>query len=326
MNTKSVPDGAIVVGVDRSASSDLAVDWGVDEATRRHLPLHIVHAYSYRYPTVSVDVGGDLNDEMQASREVADEIVLATVTRARIADPELSVTWSMPPDVTAVAALEAASRTADTVVVGGRNHRAVRELLVGSVATRVASHAYCPVVVVHQRATESAGPSPLGAVGPVVVGVEGPALQRPTLTYAFSAARSRQAPLEVVHGWWERHVEAAPVIASRQPVDWPQRAEDEHVLITQALLDWNRTYPDVQVNVHTTHAHPAEELVRRSAAASLLVVGTSAHRGVGELLGSTVSHAVIRRAHCPVAVIHTPAPAQRAHWRGGALQRRLQPH
>jgi nucleotide-binding universal stress UspA family protein len=34
----------VVVGIDGSDSSLLAVDWAVDEAARRGLPLRLVHA------------------------------------------------------------------------------------------------------------------------------------------------------------------------------------------------------------------------------------------------------------------------------------------
>ena len=34
----------IVVGIDRSGHSDVALDWAVSEATARSLPVHLVHA------------------------------------------------------------------------------------------------------------------------------------------------------------------------------------------------------------------------------------------------------------------------------------------
>ena len=39
--------GRVAVGYDGSASAQTAVDWAVDEAFRRHLPLTVVHAADY---------------------------------------------------------------------------------------------------------------------------------------------------------------------------------------------------------------------------------------------------------------------------------------
>ena len=41
--------GALVVGVDGSAGSNAALEWAVDEASRRRLPLHLVHATNVDY-------------------------------------------------------------------------------------------------------------------------------------------------------------------------------------------------------------------------------------------------------------------------------------
>jgi nucleotide-binding universal stress UspA family protein len=38
------PRGAIVVGTDGSKHADLALDWAAEEAQRRHVRLHLIHA------------------------------------------------------------------------------------------------------------------------------------------------------------------------------------------------------------------------------------------------------------------------------------------
>ena len=61
-NVEATPRRAIVVGVDSSPTSDLAVDWAVAEATRRKLPLHIIHAFSYGYPKTKTGFGHSVDD------------------------------------------------------------------------------------------------------------------------------------------------------------------------------------------------------------------------------------------------------------------------
>ena len=40
-----VPHGSIVVGLDSSPTGVAALEWAVPEASRRNLPLHLLHAY-----------------------------------------------------------------------------------------------------------------------------------------------------------------------------------------------------------------------------------------------------------------------------------------
>ena len=136
MSSKRVPPGTIVVGVDGSPSSDLALGWAIEEATRRALPLHIIHAFSYGYPMTDAGMGYAIN----GLRQLADGVRKDAVSRARRANPELVITWSQPAGRPAPALLEAA-QTADTVIVGARGMSAARGVFMGSVSVQVAAHA-----------------------------------------------------------------------------------------------------------------------------------------------------------------------------------------
>ena len=92
MSTRPVPRGTIVVGVDGSSTSDLALDWAVEEAARRALPLHIIHAFSYGYPMTDAGIGYAIN----GLRQLADGVRKDAVARAHRANPELVITWGEP--------------------------------------------------------------------------------------------------------------------------------------------------------------------------------------------------------------------------------------
>ena len=63
-------------------------------------------------------------------------------------------------------------------------------------------------------------------------------------------------------------------------------------------------FPDVSVSARTLHGDPGRVLVRHSAHAALLVVGSRGHTGLAGLVLGSVSSAVVARARCPVAVVH----------------------
>jgi nucleotide-binding universal stress UspA family protein len=293
MSSKPVPQGAIVVGVDGSPTSDLALGWAVDEAARRGLPLHIIHAFSYGYPMTDAGIGYAIN----GLRQLADGVRRDAATRARRANPELVITWSEPACRPAPALVHA-SETADTVVLGARGMSAALGVFMGSVSVQVAAHAHCPVVIVHDTPAQPAG-------APVVVGVDGSAVSSSAIAYAYEQASSRGVGLTVVHAWWLDHAEGAAASAI-WTVDWQAFAAEEQALVAESLAGWQEKYPDVAVRRHSVRGLPVEALIRQGENACLVVVGTRGRGGFGGLLLGSVSQGVMHRAQCPVAVVHGP--------------------
>jgi nucleotide-binding universal stress UspA family protein len=296
MSSKPVPRGAIAVGVDGSPSSDLALDWAVAECTRRGLPLHIIHAFADGYPLGNIGMGFTIS----SLRQNADHVRTQALARAHHANAELVITCADPAPGPA-SALVSASESADTVVVGSSG-RSTGGLLLRSISVQVASHARAPVVVVHDT------PAPVGA--PVVVGVDGLALSKNAIAYAYAQASSRGVGLTVVHGWWLEYVEGTSASAVWS-VDWQRFAEKEQALVAESLAGWQEEYPEVQVRRHSVRGLPVEALVRQSGNACLVVVGTRGRTGFSELLLGSVSQGVMHRAHCPVAIVHGPGRSLR---------------
>jgi nucleotide-binding universal stress UspA family protein len=147
----------VVVGVDASEGSRLALRWGLDYARRFDAELVVVHAYrsphavssGYLLPGVPEDpadlLGHDLLDELIVSAVGGSEHT-SQVTRLAMPGPPAKV-------------LIQAAEGADLLVVGGQRRAGVVGAMLGSVADRCVREAPCPVVVVRAvRPTSSREP------------------------------------------------------------------------------------------------------------------------------------------------------------------------
>jgi len=312
MNQQPAPAGSITIGIDGSACAGLALDWAVAEATRRRLPLHLVHAFSYQYPMTSQ---GGMGFVLEGVREIAEDLCQKAEDRVQTTHPDLPVTWEVS-TYGAASALVDASQTSHTVVVGARGISAARGVLLGSVSTQVAAHSHCPVVVIHDGQPAAAEDAP------VVVGVDGSGLSMNAVAYAFEEASSRGVALTAVHAWWLDYVEGASASAI-WTVDWKNMAQEENALVAESLAGWQEKYPDVAITRDSVHGHPVEALVRRSENACLVVVGSRGRGGFRGLLLGSVSQGVVHRAQCPVAIIRAPHEDSHHHGDGASEEHRL---
>lgn len=291
------PGRTVVVGVDGSESALQAVRWAAAEAARRKVPLRVVTAFAWNQDHVvgRVGLGAGYREVMleAARRELAEAAEVAGKESAGIdVEQQLIVGFPIP-------VLVAESERAQLVVVGDRGFGGVSGLLVGSVAVAVAAQARCPVVLVRAGEEESPG----YRARQVVVGVDGSPVSEAAVAFAFEAASARGVPLVALHAWWDLFVD--PTMAPL--LDWDAAEADESEVLAERLAGWGERYPDVRVDRMVTRDRPAAALVEESSRAQLVVVG-SRGRGaaVGLLLGS-VSHAVLHRAHCSVAVVRPGA-------------------
>ncbi|WP_446666347.1 universal stress protein [Flexivirga sp. B27] len=283
--TTTIPQHAIVVGVDGSPQAWEALRWAADRAAVTSRPLHLMHA------------GGRLAEafDLTPSRPPIDAVCNEALGRVRGDHPELPVTWSQPID-SPIPALVDASDIASEIVLGTRGLGAVRGAVLGSVTTEVSATANCPVMVVRGDPVDGK------STGPVVVGVDGRPDGVAALDFAFEDAARRGVPLVAVLAWqldrWD--------FASGIPMPGgDMKAAHEHHLATlqQTLAEPRSRHPKVEVRTVVECAPTAGSLAQQSVGASLLVVGTRGHRELtGFVLGS-VSQAMMRRAACPVAVV-----------------------
>ena len=132
----------IVVGVDGSEQSQLALRWAAQLAPC--LGCHIEAVTAWTYPSAyafTIPDGWDPGHDAQVSLEDA---VDAAFGGDKPNGLRLLVRQGLPAKV-----LLDAGVGARMLIVGSRGHGGFTGLLLGSVSSVVAEHAHCPVLVVH---------------------------------------------------------------------------------------------------------------------------------------------------------------------------------
>jgi nucleotide-binding universal stress UspA family protein len=142
----------VVVAVDGSAGSAAALRFALEDAARRGVPVMAVIAY--RLPDWQPEFGA--LGAVEAQR-LQDALRSQCLDRVRAVVDETARGWAGAlPDVQVRAALGSPadvlvreSHGADLLVVGSRGHGGFSSMLLGSTSIQCATHATCPVTVVH---------------------------------------------------------------------------------------------------------------------------------------------------------------------------------
>lgn len=135
----------IVVGVDGSPESLLALDWAYNAALLSGAELTVVHAWLYPYP-VSDSSPREVRRPMETDAENELQSSLDSLG-SRLTDGSVVVHRELRED-SAVDALLKEGDGADLLVVGSRGRGGFRARLLGSVSRTLVQHASCPVAVI----------------------------------------------------------------------------------------------------------------------------------------------------------------------------------
>jgi nucleotide-binding universal stress UspA family protein len=280
--------GTVVVGVDGSLHSDIALTWAATYAQDHGRRLAIVHASALLVGMTTEPAGG------RATRAAGEAVADAAREFVLRSHPSLTVSTCVatadPRDLLVEAAADAA-----LVVLGSRGLGTVASLLLGSVSVALAAHAPCPVVV--------ARPFPVSTPAPdlsVVVGVQGTAEDAEALTAAFELASAQYRPLDVIHAVGDTLVfpypdVLGPDLVREANLDWD-------LLIAETLVGYAEKFPDVLVRHRLVRSSAAHALVEASARAAVVVVGSRPGAGVRHRIAS-VSRSVVEHARCTVLVV-----------------------
>ncbi|MGB3484949.1 MAG: universal stress protein [Mycobacterium sp.] len=288
MSTYGDTGRGILVGVDGSPPSKVAVDWAAREAAMRNVPLTLVHVVAPSlliWSDASVPAGF-----LSWQQEQADEIIRQATQVARDAGVTAAATGVL--DGPIAPTMVDLSKDAQLVVVGCRGLGAVGRALLGSVSTALVHHAHCPVAIVR----DEDAPAPRPATAPVVVGVDGSPASERAVAIAFDEASWRGVNLVAVHAFGDVWM-----------LDYPgseftaMRGEAAEVL-AERLAGWQERYPDVEVHKVVVADRPAHRLLELAETAQLVVVGNRGRGGVGGMLLGSVSTAVVHSVKVPVIV------------------------
>lgn len=294
----------IVVGVDGSASSTLAVRWAARDAALRGVPLKLVHIVvpvatpPVGWPEYPVPDGYIQWQETHGKQSLVEAQRLATDSTVDNGVPEMTTELL---DSAVVPALVDLSKSAQMMVVGCRGQGAVRRALLGSVSSGLVHHAHCPVTVIHDG-----GHAPVSGLSeaPVVVGIDGSAASELATEIAFDEASLRRVELVALHAWTDVSVRGLSGIDWPSP-QWSDRKAREEELLAEWLGRWTDLYPDVQVRPVVVCDRPADRLIEQSTDAQLVVVGSHGRGGFASMLLGSVGWAVVSSAHVPVIVART---------------------
>jgi nucleotide-binding universal stress UspA family protein len=265
----------VVVGVDGSPEALVAARYAVAQAALRGLDVQLV--YSYPLPLTDVPVSGSyIDDFRKAGQSVVEDAVAALEV-----PPTVTVSTLVAETLPAVL-MQQLSRTAALVVVGQHATTWYDRLGRGSVASPLAHHSGCPVVVV----PPTWRPDQQGA-GHVLVALDGEATCMAALDFAFDEAALLGSQVVALHAC---------------PDATPAQAEAAERNVADLLARARARRAGVPARALTVRGDAQHVILAAARSAALLVVGLPHTEGL-VVWSRSVARRVMTTVECPMVVV-----------------------
>ncbi len=137
----------------------------------------------------------------------------------------------------------------------------------------------------------------------ITVGVDGSGHSKLALERAIKEAGIHHAPLTVltVHQAVVGYA-GGPVTYPEDPAETEAAREAAQAETDKLLAEYDGPRPE-SVTVKAIHGFPAEELVKASRDADIVVLGSRGAGGFKPLLMGSVTSQVAHHAHCPILIV-----------------------
>jgi nucleotide-binding universal stress UspA family protein len=267
--TDDPPVREVVVGVDGSEVGLGAARWAAQEADRRGAALRILHAAPYLGRKAA---SGEPSLELARARRITAQAYTAALHTAPSVRSDTEVVPGDP-----ITALLHAAAAGQLMVLGSSATGAADEMVLATVAMKVAAKSPQPVVVVPRRRTE-----PEGRPVVAVLGVGERVDDEAVADFAAASAARLGVPLSVL--------QTRPASHSMGP-SW---VDDD--------AEWQQRHPELELRRTDMPAARANEVLSETCPSPLLVISA----GHGDLLHRNLDgpHRYLLR-HCtsPMALI-----------------------
>lgn len=259
-----------------------ALRFALHEAQQRGVELRVVHSVGALTQAAAFYVDARMCDDLRESGQK----ILDDAEHFMAQEPGAVINYVLS-EAAPLSALKSEAAEASVLVIGVDDISWPERLLGGAIAAYLAKHSECPVVVVPE------GIYIVPRTGGVVLALDGDTAAAGPLRFAFEEASGRGTSLQVLH--------SVPLGSSVADTD-AVRAN-----IAEVLAGWSERYPDVEVSLNFPVDDAEDACVRATKHSELVVVGRS-HSHVPFGLARPLATKVLKRAHCPVAVVPAGYP------------------